>query len=150
MRARRQTFASSSRSLAVCVLALFALGWLLDRAHGALEPHHYCAEHGRVEHAGGAVAQHDSTRHDSTRHDSTRHDSTPDGPALEGRSEAGHETCCVPLARSEEPLALVHPPLDAFAWVPARGVVVDLVEHARARSAVPLVFLAPKQSPPRG
>ncbi len=135
MRARRQLPATSRTRLVACVLALFALGWLLDRAHLALEPHHYCAEHGRVEHAGGFAAPSANTQ---------------PGPALEERSEAAHETCCVPLARSEEPLALVHPPLDAFTWLPSDSVAVDLAERSSARSAVPLVLLAPKQSPPRG
>jgi hypothetical protein len=126
--------------LAACVLALFALGWLLDRAHLALEPHHFCAEHGRVEHASGFPAPVADVHTAAAQ----------SGPALESAPESSHESCCVTLARGEEPVALVHPPLDAFPWLLSDGGVVPERANDVARSAVPLVLLAPKQSPPRG
>lgn len=127
--------ARATSRLAACVLALFALGWLLDRAHVAFEAHHYCAEHGRVEH-GGAF---DPSGAQPTR-----------GPSVQAQPSSAHETCCLALARTSEPLALVHPPLDGLVWPPSAGDVVDTHAREAARSTVPLVLLAPKQSPPRG
>ena len=154
-----------SRLLAVLVLALFALGWLADRAHVAFERHAWCHEHQRVEHEqddhahvddaapaahGGAqaLAAHESGA--ACAHDAAPAPCPGRGPAFDPAESGGgeHAACCVLLARDGAPLALVPDrapaPLPPCAESLARA---NAPAHAPVRP-IPLVLLAPKQSPP--
>lgn len=120
------------------VLALFALGWLLDRAHGVLEPHRWCDAHQRVEHAHGSDVHGHAVAAPAER-----------GPTLAepAPAETAHEACCLQLARGGDPVSVTHsfapafaPPPDLSALAPPWGT--------SARGAVPLVLSAPKHSPP--
>lgn len=152
-----------TRFLAGLVLALFALGWLGDLVHGAFERHAWCDEHQRVEHAhgaalgaacaGDAVSGDHADAHALAQPSSGPTRSAPCAPRAPGFApssapSADHEACGALLARGGDPVAL--PPHDAavaaFALDPARAP--RAVRSAAARAQVPLILLAPKQSPP--
>ncbi|MBL8863802.1 MAG: hypothetical protein JNK02_17565 [Planctomycetes bacterium] len=144
-----------SRALAALVLALFALGWLGDRAHTTLERHAWCDEHQRVEHQdvehGSLECQAGPPSHCESSSAHCSHDEdAPAGPALEAPRPRGseHEACGLLLARGGDPVGVA----------PARASTLDpLTDLGRAHgtpgadaahASVPLVLLAPKQSPP--
>ncbi len=159
----------TKRGLVAFVLALFALGWLADRAHVAFEVHEYCAEHQRVEHAAAPASSVESGHagDESAHHEHVRDDLALDGhartdlachrssgpvrgPAIDALEGAlgEHAACCILLGRADDSLALPR----AFAhasWSP----LVEITPFAAAwgtspRSSIPLLALAPKQSPP--
>jgi len=131
-----------SAALAAVVLALFAFGWLADRAHSAFERHAWCDDHQRVEH-------HDS----AAMSDDHADDCAPDedhGPAIEAleSDSAEHAACCVLLARTEESLALPNARI-ASTWI-LLGARLGRAPPSctTPSSTIPLLLLAPKQSPP--
>jgi len=134
---------SQGRVLAALVLALFALGWLADRAHTAFERHAWCNEHQRVEHQDSAA---DVGEHVA------EHCASDDGrgPSIEAleTDSAEHAACCVLLARPKDPLALPDARISP-------ACILLRTELGRAPppttttiSTIPLLLLAPKQSPP--
>ncbi len=127
--------------LCALVLALFVLGWFADRAHVALERHAWCPEHQRVEHDGAGHAADADGLHAA---------GDPRGPGVHdpGDSDAPHAECCLLLARGGDPVLL--PPCHGVApWPPADdGRALVSSNDPAARTQVPLVLLAPKQSPP--
>lgn len=133
------------RILHAVVLALFASVWLLDGAHHALEPHHFCAEHQRVEH--GAHAPHacaDTSRDDLDHQGSPARGPTSARPAPAG---PGHDACGLDLARGGETFSVSHP--RPVAWV---ATPLVRMQHA-AWSTTPRgefspLSYAPKHSPP--
>lgn len=137
MKSRRQRAPGLARGLAALVLALFAVGWLCDRAHVAYESHGYCAEHQRVEHASPAAHAHDG-------------DHDHDGPVVDARDEAtdAHAACCVLLGRGEDPLALPESVACVHDVPRVAEHALPRVDSERAHDAVPRLALAPKQSPP--
>ncbi|MCY2961019.1 MAG: hypothetical protein NTY35_12720 [Planctomycetota bacterium] len=131
-----------ARGLVAFVLALFALGWFADRAHVAFESHSFCAEHQRVEHC-GKVAAHDHVL-----------GQPGDLPGLgasihapEGAPEE-HDVCCVLLARGGDPIPVPRAFAASLA-VPIATTAVHAIPWGTApRGSIPLLALAPKQSPP--
>lgn len=137
------------RGLSALVLALFALGWLCDRAHVAFEAHDWCEEHQRVEHAeeSGLVHVHQA---DAALAD--LHADGPDdrGPAFEAveADPAAHAACCVLLARGGDPVAVPLAPTPAFVLAAVPAGLPPIAWEIAPRGSVPILALAPKQSPP--
>jgi hypothetical protein len=142
-----------SRVLAASILALFALGWLADRAHVAFEPHAWCHEHQRVEHAPAdspACSGDARAAGPACAHDPAPQACADRGPAFEPADAGGddHASCCVLLARGGDPVALI--PDRAPAPLPPGAEPSPRAASDRRvpTPQVPLVLLAPKQSPP--
>lgn len=126
--------------LAAVVLALFAFGWLADRAHSAFERHAWCDEHQRVEHHESSVASDDHADDCASGH----------GLSIDAldTDSVEHAACCVLLARSEDPLALPNARI-ASSWVLLRDRLGRAPPpRTTPSSTIPLLLLAPKQSPP--
>lgn len=126
------------RGFVALVLALFALGWLADRAHVAFETHEFCAEHQRIEHA--SEFAHDEAVH--------AHDAV--GPVFEALDldSDSHAACCTLLARVDDPIEL--PPIATRAFL-TLALERPTYAHAwgtKSRASLEIVRFAPKQSPP--
>ena len=134
---------SPSRVLAGLVLALFAFGWLTDRAHSAFERHAWCEEHKRVEH-------HDASLASCAHADSHAASDDDRGPSIEpfDTDAAEHAACCVLLARSGDPVTVPNTRFE-LSWL-LLGEALGCVPPTTRESVAPisLILLAPKQSPP--
>jgi len=134
---------SWSRVQASVVLVLFALGWIADRAHTALERHAWCDEHQRVEHQDSAA---DVDEH------LAEHGASDDGrgPSIEAldTDSAEHAACCVLLARTKDPLALPNARTSPSCILLPTQLGRAPPPITTPISTIPLLLLAPKQSPP--
>lgn len=137
-RVERDARRDFSRRFVALVLALFALGWLAERAHVALETHTYCAEHQRIEHGSDRVHAEDG------------HDHSVPGPVFEALEldADSHAACCTLLARGDDPIAL--PPMAACALraPPLPGASHSAAWSTNPRGTLETVRFAPKHSPP--
>ena len=140
--------ADRRRRAGAWLLAIFALGQLLALAHHAFEAHAVCVADGAVVHAGegvedghlseGGLCAHAGHAEEGAEH----HFAPPVDP------EEHHDACSVPTPRDPRSTALQ---VATPALPIAPGATVDARIALRTQAhegAIPLVLLAPKQSPP--
>lgn len=126
----------SQRQGALALVCAFLLAQLAGFVHLALERHAVCAEHGELLHVADSASSSAAAGHQERT-----------GPSLaDGSSGDAHAHCDVlPAVQPKQSVATGAParsiePL-ASAWNRAAPLAV-------AHAAVPLLLLAPKQSPP--
>ena len=126
--------ARSVPSWQLCLLLLLCTGSTLARAvHWLAVPHRLCRVHGTLEHGSDALES-----------DAPLVASDPELPAYRAEGRAHDECPLGPQARIEStPL----PDAPRVLGLPGALPLATLVESARATS-IPLLFLAPKHSPP--
>ena len=120
------------------VLALFVLAWFADRAHVAFESHRWCDEHRRVEHAdvgSGHAAPGCAHPEDA-------------GPQILPGAAVQHHACAVLLARGEDPPTLLPASATALRAPEPHRAGLPARDRSASLGSIPLVLLAPKQSPP--
>jgi len=138
-----------ARGLSALVLALFAVGWLCDRAHVAFEAHSWCDAHQRVEHAEDSASAHvhGSDAGHADLHEDGRDDCGPAFESVEG-TLGEHAACCVLLARGGDAVAVPRTSSSALAFVAVPAALPAAAWGTAPRGSVPILALAPKQSPP--
>lgn len=128
----------SKRGFVALVLALFALGWLAERAHVAFETHEFCAEHQRIEH--GPDSAHDEAVH--------AHDAA--GPVFDALDldADSHAACCTLLARGDDPIELPTSATRVFLVLALESSTHAYAWGTSSRASLEIFRFAPKQSPP--
>jgi hypothetical protein len=132
----KRRLAPTKHSRAVAI-ALLLVGTFVGKFHEAFVPHRICAEHGEIVEVSGSIAP----RHQAA--ESSAH--TPRISDSKSR-ETSHEHCGLAwFGRIQE--LLVDAQL-AASLPPSQPQVSAPCEAACAHTSVPLLMLAPKQSPP--
>jgi hypothetical protein len=121
-------------ALLLCVLSLF--GHLGAVAHQLFEEHVVCAEHGDLIHAGEAHASNEPV----SQHASWR--------ARPGPAEEPHDHCWAPAHRDDD-CDDVSAAFPTFDHITPRQTPSSAPAPVTWLASVPVISLAPKQSPPR-
>ena len=130
MRLQRQ------RRGALTLVFAFLLAQLAGFVHLAFEQHAVCAEHGELLHVAdsGALPAQETSEH-------------PVGPVANGDAEGSEHGHCGVLPAVQQKHKPAAGPL-AHSFAPAALVLYAPSSSEVAHAAVPLLLLAPKQSPP--